>query len=142
MTASVSLLRAMRNVYPLDQSYNDTLRDQPCTMRELTVAGADRQGPGYGDDVTRWDEPQALTRLAFDEAGRAVAGIGGMHRAIAARAFAGRGGPARMLHDAISTGVYGAVRGGIATAGRGAALAVGLAGTHRTEPSTTPHRAR
>lgn len=71
------------------------------------------------------NEPQALARLAFDEVGRAVGGIGGMHQAIAARAFGSRAGPVRLLHDTISAGVYGAVRGGALLVGRGAALVPG-----------------
>jgi hypothetical protein len=48
-----------------------------------------------------------------------------LHRAIAARAFRATpaSAPMRLLHDAISTGVYGAVRGGLAGAARVGAFA-------------------
>jgi pimeloyl-ACP methyl ester carboxylesterase len=63
---------------------------------------------------------RALTRLAFDELALGTGGIGQVHRAIADRAFAP--GPAKLLHDAISGAVYGAVRGGASLAGRASAL--------------------
>jgi pimeloyl-ACP methyl ester carboxylesterase len=63
---------------------------------------------------------RALTRLAFDELALGTGGIGQVHRAIADRAFPA--GPAKLLHDAISGAVYGAVRGGATLAGRASAL--------------------
>jgi pimeloyl-ACP methyl ester carboxylesterase len=87
----------------------------------------------------RRDEARGVTQLAFDELGRAVRGIAGLHRSIAERAFAasGPGGaPARAMHDAISTGVYGAMRGGTRLVGRGAARAVSARSTG-TELSTS-----
>jgi hypothetical protein len=53
----------------------------------------------------RHDEVRALTVRAFQELGEAVGGIGGMHGAIADRAFGLSGpgaSPARVMHDAIS----------------------------------------
>jgi pimeloyl-ACP methyl ester carboxylesterase len=66
------------------------------------------------------DEVRALSRLAFAELARAPAGIGDVHRAIAARAF-GAAGPgaaaSRIVHDAIAGGVYAALCGGATAAG-------------------------
>ena len=62
----------------------------------------------------RPDETRALSRLAFDEL-RGVAGaVHDVHFAIAGRAFGAVGTgalPARAVHDAVASGVYGAVRG-------------------------------
>jgi pimeloyl-ACP methyl ester carboxylesterase len=66
------------------------------------------------------DEIRALSRLAFDELGATTAGIAGVHRAIADRAFVAGAPGARQLHDAIAGVAYGAVRGGAALAGWGA----------------------
>jgi triacylglycerol esterase/lipase EstA (alpha/beta hydrolase family) len=60
------------------------------------------------------DETRALSRLAFDELRRAAGGVEELHLAIAGRAFgaAGPGAvPARAVHDAVATRVYGMVRG-------------------------------
>lgn len=72
-------------------------------------------------------ETRALSLLAFEELGRAAGGIGGMHQAIADRAFGAAGPaarPARVLHDAISHSVYTALRGGAWVAGRAADAAL------------------
>jgi triacylglycerol esterase/lipase EstA (alpha/beta hydrolase family) len=61
----------------------------------------------------RPDETRALTRLAFDELGGAVGGIGQFHRAIANRIFTavGDGGrAAQAAHDVISRAVYAGLR--------------------------------
>jgi hypothetical protein len=59
--------------------------------------------------MTQVDELRSLARLGFDElSGAMTGGIGGVHRAVASRAFrmSGVGAvPARALHDAISSGV-------------------------------------
>ena len=76
----------------------------------------------------RPDEVRALTRRAFSELGDAVGGIGGMHGAIADRAFGLSGpgaSPARVLHDTISQGVYGALRTGAGVVGKGADVVLG-----------------
>jgi pimeloyl-ACP methyl ester carboxylesterase len=65
------------------------------------------------------DEMRALTRLAAEELREATGGIGGVHRAIADRAFVG-GGASKALHDGIAGAVYAAVRGGMTVAGRAA----------------------
>jgi pimeloyl-ACP methyl ester carboxylesterase len=71
------------------------------------------------------DELRALTRLTFEEVGVATGGIGSMHRAIADRAFGPVGsGLPRMLHDAISGGVYAGLRAAAGLAGRAAGTAV------------------
>ena len=60
------------------------------------------------------DEVRSLAKLAFRELGDAAGGLYGFHRAIAARAFAATGPgaiPVRVVHDAISTRVYGGVGG-------------------------------
>jgi pimeloyl-ACP methyl ester carboxylesterase len=70
----------------------------------------------------RPDEVRGLSDLAFAELRDAVGGIGAIHRAIAKRVFDGvgpAGAPARAAHDTISAGVYAAVRGASALAGRG-----------------------
>src|SRR5439155_2570465 len=69
------------------------------------------------------DELRALARLTFQELGDATGGIGGIHRGIAGRVFRAVGpmsAPARAAHDAISEGVYRALRGGATLAGLGA----------------------
>jgi pimeloyl-ACP methyl ester carboxylesterase len=75
----------------------------------------------------RPDETRALGRLGFDELGRAIGGIGGMHRGVAERVFnsvgpAGR--PVRVVHDTLSAGVYMGVRAATSAIGRGADLAL------------------
>jgi len=60
------------------------------------------------------DETRALARLALDELGSVPAGIGGIHRAIAGRVFRYVGPTARVVqvpYDAITSGVYGGLRG-------------------------------
>lgn len=80
------------------------------------------------------DELRALARLGGEEIGGAVGGIQALHRTIADRAFGATGPgatPARVMHDAISSAVYGGLRGaarlggaglGAVAAGRGRAL--------------------
>src|SRR6266536_793069 len=91
------------------------------------------------------DEAPALARLTFEELGDAVGGIGSMHRAIADRAFgaSGRGAqPVKVAHDAISGGVYAALRGGARLVGRGAEEAVRQRRrSHGRELSATPRGA-
>ncbi len=63
-----------------------------------------------------------------------------MHQALAARAFGASGpgaAPARALHDAVSAGVYGGLRGGFRLAGHGAARLVSSR-ARGTQLSTTP----
>lgn len=72
-------------------------------------------------------ELQALTHLAFDELGRATGGIGGMHRAVAGRAFAATGPfgrPVQLVHDGIAGAVYGSLRLGAQGLGRAAGAAL------------------
>lgn len=74
------------------------------------------------------DELRALNGLAWDELRHGVGGIAGVHRAIAARVFehvGAQGAPARVVHDTVAGGLYGALRGATALMGRGtdAALA-------------------
>src|SRR6476469_7565683 len=74
---------------------------------------------------TRQDEVRALTVRAFQELGEAVGGIGGMHGAIADRAFGLSGpgaSPARVVHDAISSSVYGGIRAGARGVGKAAGV--------------------
>ena len=73
------------------------------------------------------DELRELTRLAFDELGGAVGGIGSIHRGIAGRVFSAIGPPGRLVersHDAISATAYGAVRGTFEAGGWAAAAAL------------------
>jgi hypothetical protein len=88
--------------------------------------------------TTDRDESRALAQLAFTELGRAVGGIADMHRAIAHRAFTASGPgarPAHVVHDAISDGVYAAVRGAAGAAGWGASrLVASGAGAHSETP--------
>lgn len=66
-------------------------------------------------------QAQALVRLGAAELARVPDGIHGLHRAIARRAFAGRGAcakPVQVLHDGISGAVYRGVGGAIAAGGR------------------------
>ena len=91
--------------------------------------------------VRRPDEVRALSRLSFEEFGRAAGGIGGMHTAIAGRVFryVGAGAaPVRVVHDTIAGGVYGGLRGATTLLGRGAdtVLAQGAV-TERRVISTT-----
>jgi pimeloyl-ACP methyl ester carboxylesterase len=72
-------------------------------------------------------EAPALARLGFEELGRLATGIGGIHRAIADRAFgvSGPGAtPARVIHDEVSRRVYGGLRIGVRAAGTAAARAL------------------
>ena len=92
----------------------------------------------------RTDEVGALTRLTFDELGRAAGGIGAIHQAIADRAFGASGpaaSPARVTHDAISKGVYTALGTGARLAGKGAAAALAQTETGRARLSATPRGA-
>lgn len=69
------------------------------------------------------DETRALSRLGFEELDLAVGGLGRLHRGIAERAFSAvgpAGRPVQIVHDAISAGVYGGVRGATALLSRGA----------------------
>ncbi|MGH2845718.1 MAG: esterase/lipase family protein [Thermoleophilaceae bacterium] len=80
------------------------------------------------DAVGPVDELRSLARLGFGELRDATGGIGAVHRALATRAFrmSGAGaGPARLLHDTISGGVYAGIRGATALAGRAADTALG-----------------
>ncbi len=93
------------------------------------------------DVATPHSEASAALRLAFEEIARGVGGIGDVHRAIAKRVFEASGPgavPARLLHDAISAGVYSAVRGGAAVAGRGAVRALAATRAGESELSATP----
>jgi pimeloyl-ACP methyl ester carboxylesterase len=74
-------------------------------------------------EIRQVDELRSLARLGFDELRRATGGIGGVHRAVATRAFRASGPgavPARALHDAISGGVYAGLGGAARLAGRAA----------------------
>ncbi len=76
----------------------------------------------------RPDEVRGLSDLAFGELRDAMGGIGAVHQAIAKRAFdaVGPGGaPVRVVHDAVSAGVYAGLRGGSALLGRGAGELLG-----------------
>jgi pimeloyl-ACP methyl ester carboxylesterase len=85
------------------------------------------------------DELRALTRLTFDELGVATGGIGQIHRAIADRAFGAAGsGVARVLHDAISGGVYAGLGGSSRLVGRAAG---GLVSGRDRALSVTPRGA-
>jgi pimeloyl-ACP methyl ester carboxylesterase len=69
------------------------------------------------------DEVRALVALAFSELRDFPGAIGEMHLGIAGRAFRGVGpaaAPVRVLHDAISRGVYRTLAGGVQAAGRAA----------------------
>jgi pimeloyl-ACP methyl ester carboxylesterase len=73
---------------------------------------------------------QELVSLGFDELGGAIAGIGGIHRAFATRAFGASGpgaAPARMVHDAVARRVYGGLRAGCqALGGAAGRAAIGI----------------
>ncbi len=80
-------------------------------------------------------EIRALARLAGDELGGAIDGIGTTHRAISDHVFAavalgvGQAAlPVKVVHDAITDGVYRMVSGGAVTAGTVAELAADLPG--------------
>lgn len=64
-------------------------------------------------------DTQALARLAFRELGGAIAGIGRIHRAVAARA------PRNVVHDEIARRVYGGLRAGSHALGAAAGHAAG-----------------
>jgi pimeloyl-ACP methyl ester carboxylesterase len=72
-------------------------------------------------------ELRELGRLALHELAGAARGIGGIHQAVADRAFglSGPGAtPARVIHDTITRGVYAGVSGGARLAGHAAAVAL------------------
>src|SRR4051812_18225333 len=89
-----------------------------------------RRSSRYGLAMTeprRPDEVRALTSLTFRELADATGGIGGVHRGVAQRVFRMIGPasmPARATHDAISAGVYAALRGGTRLTGLGAESAL------------------
>jgi pimeloyl-ACP methyl ester carboxylesterase len=69
------------------------------------------------------DELRSLVRLGFDELRRVPGGIAAVQRAVASRAFrwSGPGAvPARVLHEAISSGVYAGLGGATRLVGRAA----------------------
>src|SRR3954454_3005154 len=75
----------------------------------------------------RPDELRAVGRLAFDELGGAIGGIGAVHRAVATRVFRSVGPTARavaVMHDTVARSSYAAVRGGFGLAGRAADAAL------------------
>ncbi|MCK0518893.1 alpha/beta fold hydrolase [Williamsia sp. DF01-3] len=64
-------------------------------------------------DGSRQDEVRALAELAFEEVGKAVTGVGTVHRAISDRVFSGVqlgvgpwAAPSRIIHNAIADGTY------------------------------------
>jgi pimeloyl-ACP methyl ester carboxylesterase len=72
-------------------------------------------------------EAQELVGLGFRELGGAIAGIGGIHRAVANRAFGASGPgatPARVVHDMVARQVYGGLRSGSHALGGAAGRAV------------------
>jgi pimeloyl-ACP methyl ester carboxylesterase len=85
------------------------------------------------------DELCALTRLTFEELARGVSGIGDVHAAIATRVFnhVGNGGPAQVLHHAISSAVYAGVGAGAASVGRAANHVLAASG-NRPERCLSP----
>lgn len=80
-------------------------------------------------------ELAALTDLAADGFGGAVARVEELHQAIAGRT---PDGPARLAHDAIAGGVYALVRGGGRWLGGGVAAAVRAGGVGGTVLSDDP----
>src|SRR4051794_34829081 len=86
-------------------------------------------------------ESRALARLTFEELARGPGGIWAVHRAIASRAFAATGPPARavqMTHDAISSAVYGGLQTATTLAGRGAEQAIARRAEGAPPLSVTP----
>jgi pimeloyl-ACP methyl ester carboxylesterase len=74
------------------------------------------------------DEVRALSRLTFDELGRAAAGIASVQRAMAERTFGLIGpiaGVTHQVYGAVSEGVETGLRGGARLVGRGAEGALG-----------------
>jgi pimeloyl-ACP methyl ester carboxylesterase len=74
------------------------------------------------------DELRALNRLAFDELGRFVGGIGGFQRGPAERAFRAVGWgakPTEFVYTKVTNGVYAGLRGATAALGKGADRALG-----------------
>jgi hypothetical protein len=64
--------------------------------------------------VKRPDEVRALSRLAFDELGGFIGGIGAIQRGASHRAFRAVGWgakPAEFVYTGVTTGVYAALRG-------------------------------
>jgi hypothetical protein len=81
--------------------------------------------------MSRNQEIRAAGRLAGDVLAGVVDTVHDVHRAVARRAFAAVGpaaAPVRVLHDGITNGVYGVVRGAHAALPRGAAVAAAAAG--------------
>ena len=73
------------------------------------------------------DEARALVRLGFDELNGFTRSIGTTERDVAARAFryVPAGKPIRFVHDAVNSGVVGALGGATSALGRGAETLVG-----------------
>jgi pimeloyl-ACP methyl ester carboxylesterase len=86
---------------------------------------------------TRADEVRELAATGFEELGRAMAGIGGVHLAVADRVFKAVGPvgtPARVAHDAISKGNYAGLRRGAGAIGAGAGAAAAMRRGAQTSP--------
>ena len=99
------------------------------------VGGTGRTESRFSDG----DEVTALTRLTFEELARGVVGLGDVHGAIATRVFkyAGRGGMAQFMHDAISGAVWTGIGACTSSVGRFAAQALEASGA-RPERSLSP----
>ena len=85
-------------------------------------------GDGVVRDMTAQAQAEAreLSRLATDEFSALPRGIGDIHAAISGRVFRALGPsaqPVRVVHDALSRGVYEGVRGGLWLAGHAAGSA-------------------
>ena len=85
------------------------------------MASTDSTGTGGGVEGSAPNEVRALSSLAFDELHGFPGAIRDMHLGIAERAFRGVGPaatPVKLVHDALSGGVYGAIGAGTAMLGR------------------------
>jgi PGAP1-like protein len=87
--------------------------------------------------MSRGQEIRAAGRLAGDVFAGVVDTVRDVHRAIARRAFAAAGpaaAPVRVVHDGITTAVYGVVRGAHIALPRGAAVVAAIAADLADQP--------
>lgn len=95
-------------------------------------------------NTQRRAEVRALGRLALNEIGNAASGIGGIHKAISNRVFAGIGlglgstaQPVKVIHDAVTDIVYSSITESARAGGYVAGKTLDIRTTDNTPPSET-----
>lgn len=98
----------------------------------------------HATNTQRRAEVRALAELALNEIGNAAGGIGGIHRAISDRVFAGIGlglgttaGPVKIVHDAVTDAVYTSIVESARAGGYVAGKTLDIGTVDNTPPSET-----